>query len=280
MKLILTAILFITFSVGTSAQNFKKHVVFLASDSLHGRAPATKDEKMAADYIKYQLLDAKCNSVVLQKFAFGNDSATNVIGVIDFKKDSSILISAHYDHLGFGNEKSKEIQKKGIHPGADDNASGVSIMIEIAKWISQKGSCKYNYVFAGWSAHEDGLFGSDYFTKSELYNSMKIRAVINFDMVGRLNTTSPVVRISGSETDIRFKNYFSGSSESLKYRFDDENISQSDLKTFAENGIPVLNYTTGIHSDYHKMSDTENKINYEGMKAIFNSVTLLLNHFC
>jgi Zn-dependent M28 family amino/carboxypeptidase len=263
------------------AQHFKKHIAWLSSPALHGRSAASANEKKAADYIKKELLAAGCNWVKLQQFSFQNKQAINVIGMLNFKKDSTIIISAHYDHLGLGSDKSMEIvNKAGIYPGADDNASGVAMMIELAKAFSKNNRWKYNIVFAGFSAHEAGLFGSDYFSKSNLGSSLKIRAVINFDMVGRLNADYPVVRISGADTDAMFSNYFkTDTARDIHFRFDDSNISLSDLKPFAAAHIPVLNYTTGLQADYHKKSDTEDKINYNGMKAIFSEVQSLLEIF-
>lgn len=135
------AFLFLAFIVGggVQAQHFKQHILFLASDSLHGRAPGSADELKAASYICAQFDSAKC-SVLFQKFPFAKDSAINVLGFLDFKKDSTIIISAHYDHLGYGTNKSKEINRKGIHHGADDNASGVAMMIELAQTLSSQKS--------------------------------------------------------------------------------------------------------------------------------------------
>ena len=109
-------------------------------------------------------------------------------------------------------------------------------------------------------------------------NSLKIRAVINLDMVGRLDSTSKTLRISGSETDPIFHTLFHQQPDSiLHFRFDDENILLSDLNPFAEKGIPVLNITTGIHDDYHRISDLESKINYEGMNSIFRFIKKILS---
>jgi len=280
MKILIANILLISICINSFAQDFKKHIVFLTSESLHGRAPATTDEQKAADYILHEFISANCSSVSVQKLPFENDSAINVIGMFDFKKDSTVIISAHYDHLGNGSDKSREVSAKGIHPGADDNASGVAMIIELAKTISKKSKWKYNFLFIGFSAHEAGLFGSDYFSKSTLCNSLKIRAVINFDMVGRLNKTLPIVRISGRNTDNDFSIFFkSAVIQNLHFRYDDSNISQSDLKSFTEKKIPVLNVTTGTHDDYHKMSDTEDKINYDGMNDIFKLTESLLSIF-
>lgn len=262
------------------AQHFKQHILYLASDSLHGRAPGSVDEQKAANYIALEFDSANCNRVMRQNFAFEKGSATNIFGFLDFKKDSTIIMSAHYDHLGYGSNKSKEIKRKGIHHGADDNASGVAMVIELAKLLGDNMSKgQYNFLFAAYSAHEAGLFGSDYFSKSKICEPLKIRAVINFDMVGRLNTLSKTLHISGAETDPVFHTFFQQYQDSVfHFRFDDTNIRLSDLKPFAQKGIPVLNVTTGVHDDYHRISDTENKINYSGMKSIFIALQSLIKN--
>ncbi|CAN5481270.1 hypothetical protein BH11BAC1_BH11BAC1_27260 [soil metagenome] len=281
MKTGIISLVLIFVWLSSPAQDFKKHILFLASDSLHGRAPATIDERNAADYIHHEFVSGKCTSVSFQKFPFGTDAATNVIGMLDLKKDSTVIISAHYDHLGYGSDKSHEINKRGIHHGADDNASGVAMMIELAKWIIEKKDWNYNFVFAAYSAHEAGLYGSDNFSKSEMCSALKIRAVVNLDMVGRLDKTSSIIRVSGKDTDPGFSTFFqSDSGTMLHFRFDDTNINQSDLKSFAALEIPVLNFTTGVHDDYHKMSDTEDKINYDGMKKVYSLIETLLINFC
>jgi|ERR1043165_739030 aminopeptidase-like protein len=279
MKNVFLLIYFVAWVSPGQAQNFKQHIVYLTSDSLHGRAPATTGEIQAAKYIAAQFKAAKCR-LVYQKFPFEKDSAINVLGFLDFKRDSTIIISAHYDHLGYGGNKSKEILKKGIHPGADDNASGVAMMIELAKVIGKNKRPRYNFVFAAYSAHEAGLFGSEYFSKNSLCRRLKLRAVINLDMIGRLDTVSKTLRVGGAQTDSLFSNFFSRTIATIHYRFDDSNINLGDLKPFAEKGIAVLHFTTGIHDDYHRMSDIEEKINYTGMKEIFRLIEKMLKDCC
>ena len=137
---------------------------------------------------------------------------------------------------------------------------------------------KYNFVFVAYSAHEAGLFGSDYFSKSDLCKGLKIRAAINFDMLGRLDSTAKIIRVSGAGTDSAFYRLFRiESGIPLYFRFDDENIAESDLKPFALKNISVLNLTTGIHEDYHRISDTEDKINYNGMRQIYQLIEKVLH---
>lgn len=277
MRSVLVILLFI--GANLQAQNFKKHIAYLASDSLHGRGPATADEHKAAAYIKAQFKGKKVKTV-FQKVPFEGDSATNVLVFFDCKKDSTIILSAHYDHLGMGSNKSKElINRTGIHNGADDNASGVALVLETAKWLMKTKKHRYNYVFAFYSAHEAGLHGSAWFGQSSLCQSLKIRAVLNFDMVGRLDNTSKTVRVTGAKTDAVFDKYFEANQKKpVNFRYDDTFLLLSDLKPFAEKSLPTLGFSTGIHDDYHKKTDDEDKINYPGMAIIFDSIKGLLLH--
>lgn len=262
---------------GTHAQHFNQHILFLASDSLQGRAPASRGETLAASYIAAVFDSSGCHTV-FQKFPFGKDIATNVIGLKNMGKDSTVIVSAHYDHLGVGSNKSREVIRKGIHHGADDNASGVAMMLEVAKWIAAGGNRSYNFVFVAYSAHEAGLFGSAHFSQSAYCDSLKIKAVINFDMVGRLDTTSKTLRVSFNTADSIFTRFFENENDrQLHFRLDDSNIPFTDVKSFAEKKIPVLSITTGIHNDYHRISDTEDKINYPGMKIISRVILKFLN---
>jgi aminopeptidase-like protein len=270
-------VLILLIGLNLQAQNFKKHIAFLASDSLHGRGPNTTDELKAANYITAELKSKKLKTV-FQKLPFKGDSATNVLVFLDCKMDSTIILSAHYDHLGMGTNKSKELlNKHGIHNGADDNASGVAMVIELAKWLAKEKKHRYNYVFAFYSAHEAGLYGSAYFGQSSLCSNLKIRAVLNFDMVGRLDETAKIVRVAGAKTDPVFDVYFeSNQKKPINFRYDDGSLLLSDLKTFAEKNLPTLGFSTGIHDDYHKMSDDEDKINYPGMLSIYGIMKALL----
>ncbi len=159
MKTGIVAVLLVLVCGCAVAQDFKKHIVFLASPNLHGRAPASTDERNAANYLKQQFMLAGCTSVAYQFFPFQNDSALNVIGMFDLQKDSTVIISAHYDHLGSGSEKSLEMPgKKGIYPGADDNASGVALMLALVKAISDAGDWSIQFCFCGLLCTRGGAF--------------------------------------------------------------------------------------------------------------------------
>ena len=277
------ALLLLLLFMSAGAQNFKKHVAYLASEQMHGRAPGSADELRAATYIANGL--PAC-TIIYQHFAFKDtsqkgpivrDTATNLIGFLDCGKDSTIIISAHYDHLGYGSNKSLDLFKKGIHPGADDNASGVAMMLELARYLASGHRLKYNFVFAAYSAHEAGLLGSAYFAQSTFCQKLKIRAIINMDMVGRLDTTAKVLRISGFDTDSAFARFFNAHDDNpIHFRYDDANLADSDLKPFKDGHIALLNLTTGTHTDYHRSTDTEDKINYPGMLQVYTLLQQLL----
>lgn len=267
-------------------QHFKKHIVYLASDSLHGRAPGTDDEQQAMRYIREQIHPHNKVKSTVQKFTYTLDSlkidtAYNIISSLDNRKDKTIIFSAHYDHLGFGNSKSKEVlQRKIIHNGADDNASGVSFLLELENYLSKQKKTNYNYVFLYPSAHEVGLYGSLYYYNHSDIDFAKVALVCNVDMVGRLDPVSQILKIGERASDsLLLKKLSAFSSASLHIMLDHSNLDQGDLRFFCPSDVSIMNITTGTHDDYHRGSDDENKINYEGMKAVFVRMKLFLNNY-
>lgn len=251
----------------------KHHVMALADDSMGGRPPGTEYEKNAANYIIDQLADA---GIVYGTYTFkapiNNDTltCTNVIGYIDNKADSTIIIGAHYDHLGMGGSKSRDHFKKGIHCGADDNASGVALMLELARSIATNGeeNKKYNYVFAAFSAHESGLYGSANFIATEQFKQLKTKLYINLDMVGRLNIREQKIKVSYSKGLSLNEILGTGKQQSITITIDEDNSLKNDYSIFCEVGVPAISITTGLHADYHRISDTADKINYAGIVQI------------
>jgi hypothetical protein len=268
---------FFLFSLTVRAQSdFYKHVSFLASDSLHGRAPGTADEKVAAAYITSFLRNDCKASVTFQKFTYPLDSAnghsaTNIVAKLNRHKKQTIILSAHYDHLGMGSSKALDFSnKKLIHPGADDNASGVVMVMELTRFLASQKDLPFNVIAFFSSAHEEGLFGSQYFVKTSVTDSLYIALVINFDMVGRLDTSGKTLRVGSFLADSAVMNFFKAhDTDTLHFRFDDSNIEFSDLKYFQPLQVPLLHFTTGTHQDYHRASDVVAKINFEGMNTIF-----------
>lgn len=252
------------------SQNFKSTIMYLASDSLHGRAPGTNDELLAQRYITKQL--TKQFKIELQSFNFLQDSiekksATNIIAYSkkNNEEDSVIILMAHYDGLGKSSSKSLEIlasKKKHIHNGADDNSSGVAMIIELGKYLSKQKHLKYNIILLFTSAHEYGLFGAKHYCNT-IASKYKIKSVYNFDMVGRLGITSTLFI---NDNNIDSTSYCN--SNHLNFNLNNT-IPNSDLTSFIPFKIHLVNITTGTHTDYHKHTDDEEKINYNGMKIIY-----------
>jgi len=185
-------------------------------------------------------------------------------------KNEYVIIGGHFDHLGMGGSSSRARDTVAVHHGADDNASGVGGMIELAeKFALTKGSHKRSIIFAAFSGEESGLLGSKYFTENPLIDLTKVNAMINLDMIGRLKDSSSL-QIGGAGTAVGLKKLVMSLSDttSINLAFSDEGYGPSDHSSFYGKNIPVLFYSTGAHLDYHTPSDTWDKINYPGMVMI------------
>jgi Zn-dependent M28 family amino/carboxypeptidase len=260
------------------AQNnsdMKAIVYTLASDSMQGREAGSSGEMKAKDYILNYCKNiglTSFNGSYIQKFPFKKDvrtdTAMNIIGMIDNKADSTIVIGAHYDHIGLGGIKSKSLTSSKIHPGADDNASGVAIMISLATQLKKQASKKYNYLFVAFSAEEEGLYGSEAFVNM-IKDKMKVKAMFNLVMMGRLDEREPTLKITRHSYDNKYDSVLiKAAATKFQLHITDENISFTDAGAFTNNGICALSFTTGMEDDYHKTSDTADKINYAGMAVI------------
>jgi Zn-dependent M28 family amino/carboxypeptidase len=262
--------------------HFKQHISYLASVSLKGRAPGTTDERQAAAYIA-TYLRARCDArITEQRFAFQADSistvdtAVNIVGMVDNHAPHTMVICAHYDHLGMGPVRSRDFMRpSGIHPGADDNASGVAMLLEIARWAKEHFHV-CNFIFLATSAHEVGLYGARYFVQSGLADTSRC-TVLNLDMIGRLDRSSRTLKVSSTCTDTVLHSQFRKYNKSfLSLRFD--NKIDNDFTVFKKKGFRAYSFTTGLHDDYHRHSDTPDKINYEGMSDMFRYITELIRH--
>ncbi len=272
------------FSQSDDSLSYLKYVVkTLASDSLEGRGVGTIGEVKSADFIVKQLKLLKLQAQV-QAFQFQLSDTTkeinaqNIFAFLNHKKDSTIVISAHYDHIGFGDKLSLHANKKGIHNGADDNASGVALILNIVKNNQINLNKKYNYIFVFYSAHELGLFGSEHFVKYFPKKYKPIAQVINFDMVGRMDISYKILKLFYSPN---LKGKLEASATTFgyfQYRWEgDAWLKTLDTKHYFQKNIPCLSITTGIHVDYHKTTDDADKINYQGILKIQNYTLHYLN---
>ena len=191
-------------------------------------------------------------------------------------KNEYIILGAHFDHLGMGGpgSGSRALDTIGIHHGADDNASGVAMMLELAKKFSNtKDSHKRSIICLAFTGEEEGLLGSKHFTDEPGIDLSKVNVMINLDMVGRLNETNSL-QISGVGTAEGLKNLIYSKSDTsiIKLTLSEEGYGPSDHSSFYGKNIPVLFYFTGAHLDYHTPADTYDKINYKGMVKVSDLV--------
>jgi hypothetical protein len=191
-------------------------------------------------------------------------------------KDEYIILGAHFDHLGMGGpgSGSRALDTTGIHHGADDNASGVAMMMELAeKFAKTKGSHKRSIICLAFSGEEEGLLGSKYFVNDPGIDLSRVNVMINLDMVGRLNEANNL-QIGGVGTAAGLKDivYAHTDTSIIKLTLSEEGYGPSDHSSFYGKNIPVLFYFTGAHMDYHTPKDTWEKINYKGMIEITDLV--------
>lgn len=267
----------------------KQHIKILANDSLQGRGTGTEGEKMAAAYITSELKKLKLrplgdNGSYLQQFPFRGGAhgegeagtAYNVIAYLDNKAPHTIIIGAHYDHLGLGLQGGSldANPKDKIHNGADDNASGTAGALELARYFAtNKKKEKHNFLFILFSGEEMGLLGSKYFTEHPTHDLSKVNFMINMDMIGRLNPETKTVVVNGTGTSPVWEPLLKSlATEQLKIKTDSSGIGPSDHTSFYLKDIPVLHFFTGSHADYHKPSDDWDKINYDGAVAVLNLI--------
>ena len=216
----------------------------------------------------------KLNVLITDKKRMGH----NVVGYIDNGAATTVIIGAHYDHLGYGEDHNSLYTGTipQIHNGADDNASGTAALIEISRLLKRSGPKNNNYLLISFSGEELGLFGSKYFTDHPTINLDNANYMINMDMVGRLNDSTHGLSIGGYGTSPTWGNLLSQNDPFFKIKFDSSGTGPSDHTSFYRKGIPVLFFFTGIHSDYHKPTDDANKINYTGELAVIKYIYHLI----
>ncbi|REJ80210.1 MAG: PDZ domain-containing protein [Bacteroidetes bacterium] len=206
-------------------------------------------------------------------------NGNNVLAYIDNKAPYTVVIGAHYDHLGYGEHGSLYRGKAEIHNGADDNASGTAVLIELGRYVKAKKMNKNNYLFAAFSGEEKGLLGSSHFVKNPTVELGNVSYMINMDMVGRIKPDEKTLIINGSGTSPRWKTLLdSVSVDGIKIRDTESGVGPSDHTSFYLKDIPVLHFFSGTHNDYHKPSDDEDKINYDGTMSVMNIIKNVLHH--
>ncbi len=220
-------------------------------------------------------IDIKFTTALSEKKRTGH----NVVGYIDNGAATTVVLGAHFDHLGYGEDGNSRntSTERIIHNGADDNASGTAALIELAKKLKQSKANNNNYLFIAFSGEELGLYGSKYFTENPTIDLKTANYMINMDMVGRLNDSTKSITIGGYGTSPTWSSVISAApGNSIAVKIDSSGTGPSDHTSFYRKDIPVLFYFTGLHTDYHKPSDDADKINYNGIASILQHITGLV----
>lgn len=277
-----------------TSDDILQHIRYLASDDLKGRESGSAEEAMAANYIAdlfrdYGLEPAGEELTYFQNFtinaarlqnphAAGNDTsaekriARNVAALLQGRANSDevIIFGAHYDHLGLGNFGSLSSSGPKIHNGADDNASGTAGLLELAEYFSEHKPEK-DLFFIAFSGEEMGLLGSQYFVENPTINLENTIAMINLDMIGRMNNNK--LLIFGTGTSENWEEILeTANTDSLSLSLVPGGTGSSDHTSFYYKNIPVLHYFTDTHADYHRPSDDVDYINAEGEEGILQHI--------
>jgi len=190
----------------------------------------------------------------------------NVIGYIYNNKRKTVVLGAHYDHLGMGGENSLYKGPAAIHNGADDNGSGTTLLLEAMRYYAQRQDTNYNYLIQFYSAEELGLIGSKYWANNPTFPLKEVEYMINSDMVGRLRDNR--LQLSGTGTAVEWDEILDTPIHGLDIKKDPAGVGPSDQTSFYYKDLPVLHLFTGTHDDYHKPTDDADKINYKGMAEL------------
>jgi len=264
-----------------SEKRMMSTVKYLASEELKGRGLGTPEIDQAAEYIAQKFKEAGLKPIdddFYQKFTHifkdkGELDLTNVIGVIpgtDPKlKNEPVVVTAHYDHLGFGWPDVRVGNEGKIHYGADDNASGVAILIELAHSMAKTVKPKRTIVFLACTAEEAGLIGSRYFVAhSKDYFKGDIFADVNLDTDGSLFDKKLLVLNGNSAKEWKFIFMGTDYTTGIKSEVIQQELDASDQVAFLEKGIPGIQLFTGATENYHRPSDVVEKIDGEGMVKV------------
>ena len=269
----------------TTIEDFKSRVGYLASDKLGGRSAGSKGDILARDYM-VDLFEKSSSSVTIQEFEVITNRRTqetaityNVIGVLPGNdpslKDEFVIVGGHYDTTP-NPPKARRLFFDNINNGADDNASGTAMVLELFEKYASTNSHKRTLVFILFGGEELGLLGSKHYAENPTINLDKVQLMVNLDMIGRLDEDKNVY-LGGVPTayglDKAIKPFIESSKLNVtSYQHTASGVrslfSRSDHYNFYKKDVPSLFFFTGIHKDYHTPRDEANLVNYEGLKLI------------
>lgn len=289
-RYLLVLLLLVTiFQCGLQAQdaesiekNLRESVAWLSDPERLGRKAGSLQEKEVASYLYKQLMESGITMLSPEEgedFYIARDGDTlhsrNVIGIVEGYdpklRDEYVVIGAHYDHMGVSALKVDGRDVQQVYPGADDNASGVATLLEVAKEVaSQNFLFRRSVIFAFFGAKEMGMAGSWYFLNRSFPHVDNIVAMINLDMVGRSGREN-VMQFYTAEANVEMLeivNELSGRALSITPKYTPVDYFPSDHRNFYEKGIPVALFTSGSHRDFHTVRDTPDKLDYRQMERL------------
>jgi hypothetical protein len=266
-----------------SQQALRDHVEFFASPDLKGRGLGSPGLDTAAQYVAdrfkaYGLMPGGDGGTYFQRFTVpkgeggGPAEAANVIGILpgsnDAFKEQSAVLGAHLDHLGTGWPDVHAGDEGKVHPGADDNASGVAVLLELARVLAAGERPPRSVVFVAFTGEEAGRLGSQYYVAHPVRPMANTEGMINLDTVGRLGAQK--ITALGTGTATEWQHIFRGASfvTGVESRSVPESIESSDQVSFTEQNVPAVQIFTAAHADYHRPSDTADKIDVAGLAKV------------
>ncbi|WP_103020745.1 M20/M25/M40 family metallo-hydrolase [Salinibacter altiplanensis] len=266
----------------TTLHDLRVDVGYLSSDLLKGRETGTDGERLAAQYIAERFRELRLDSTWTQPFDFTyspNPHASpeegeprtgrNVVGHLDRGAAHTVVIGAHYDHLGYGGVGSRAPGDSLIHNGADDNASGVAALLEIAHQLQSADAEGSNVLFVGFSGEELGLYGSKHFVDALSVLADRVSYMINLDMVGRLGDERRLA-VNGTGTSPAWDAALDAAAGATDITLaeDPSGLGASDHTSFYLDDIPAVHLFTGAHDDYHTPADDSHRIDYDGLHDV------------
>lgn len=257
-----------------TAAELQEHVATLADDVYEGRAVGTRGGRAAAQYIVKQLRQYRVQPAGTEDGYFqpcdrgGRNILVTIPGTDPGLKDQYIVVGAHYDHVGNGSMGHANGPIGKIYNGADDNASGVSALLETIEALSDTHlDTRRSILFAFWDGEEMGMLGSKHWFESPTVPPAAVKLAINIDMIGRLREGR--LEVDGTRTGYGLRRFLSHNNDGgLWLDFSWDLNANSDHWYFLEHQIPIVLLHTGLHEDYHRPSDDAEKINRVGMQAV------------
>ncbi len=293
-KVLFTGLCTVALFIGTQAQDtipaasrIQRTVNYLASDKLKGRGTAEKGGMKASRWVAKEFRKLGLQPLVegsyFQNFTFDRNShkdvpSRNVIAFLDNGAARTIVIGAHYDHLGRAGLFDGKYPVGQIHNGADDNASGVAGLLELARYYTKNNTKEpFNFLFIAFGGEELGLQGSKYYTNHPVMPLDKMHFMLNMDMIGRYNPERGI-GIGGFGSAKEWPEVFNGiQQDGIKFFTDAAGKGASDHHNFYMHQVPVLFFHTGGHDDYHKPTDDAHKLQAAAEEKIIKLEIQLIN---